>query len=124
MKLLRTILLPIIILSLNSIASSQIILNDSLTCFNKDQLVKIVKDLKKVEVQDSIIQTQELQIFNFKEVLKVDIQIIAKKDERLSELTKSLNTTKLKLKISKRLTAFGLPISFVTGIITSLILLK
>lgn len=124
MKLLRTILLPIIILSLNSIASSQTILNDSLTCFNEDQLKRIVKDLKKVEVQDSIIQTQELQIFNFKEVLKVDRQIIAKKDERLSELTKSLNKTQLKLKISKRLTFYGVPIAFGTGIITSLILFK
>jgi len=124
MKLLRTILLPIIILSLNSIASSQIILNDSLTCFNKDQLVKIVKDLKKVEVQDSIIQTQELQIFNFKEVLKVDIQIIAKKDERLSELTKSLNKTQLKLKISKRLTFYGVPIAITTGFLIGIVITK
>lgn len=124
MKLLKTTLLLTIILSLNSIAFSQTILNDSLTCFNKDQLIKIVKDLKKVDIQDSIIQTQGLQIINFKDVLKVDKQIIQQKDERLLELTKSLKATNLKLKISKRLTFYGVPIAFGTGIITSLILFK
>ena len=116
MKLLRTTLLLITILSLNSIAFSQIILNDSLTCFKEAELKKIVKDLKKVGVQDSIIQTQELQIINYKEVLKVDKQIISEKDKRLTELTKSLKTTNLKLKISKRLTFYGVPISLGAGI--------
>lgn len=122
MKYLKTILLLIIILSLNSTASSQIILNDSLTCFNEVQLKKIVKDLKKVEVQDSIIQTQQLQIINFKEVLTVDNKIIAENDKRLSELTKELNRTNLKLNISKKLTFFGVPIALGSGFILGILI--
>jgi uncharacterized protein YjaZ len=122
MKYFKTILLLTIILSLNSIVSSQIILNDSLTCFNKEQLKKIVKDLKKVEIQDSIIQTQQLQIINFKEVLKVDNSIIAENDKRLLELTKDLNKANLKLKISKRLTFVGVPIAITGGFILGILI--
>lgn len=96
-------------------AFSQITLNDSLTCFNKEQLSKIAKDLKKVNVQDSIIQTQQFQIINFKEVIKVDEQIISENNKRLSELKKSLTKTELKLKISKRLSIYGIPIAFGGG---------
>jgi len=74
------------------------------------------------EICDSIRSNQALQINHFKNVLKNDQQQILLHTSRISKLDKELQKTTLKLKISKKLTFFGVPIAFGAGIITVLIL--
>jgi hypothetical protein len=59
---------------------------------------------------------------NFKDVLKVNDKIILENNKRLSEVKKTLNKTELKLRISKRLTMFGVPVAFGAGILTVILL--
>jgi len=96
------------------ILCSQTTSTDSLS-FSKEQAVKIMQDLKRLDLCDSINQNQELQIINFKEVLKVNDKIILENKERLAEVTKTLNNTKFKLKISKRLSTIGIPVAICGG---------
>jgi hypothetical protein len=122
MNIIKLIVLLTITLTCKSIVFSQNFSTDSLKCFTYSQVRKITAEIKKAEVCDSIIQTQQLQIINFKEVLSRDNQIILENNKRLSELTKQLNRTELKLKISKRLNFYGVPIALGVGLITSIVL--
>ena len=105
----------------SSIVCSQTILTDSL-CFSKEQAVKIMQDLKRLDYCDSITSNQQLQIINFKDVLKVNDAIILENTKRLSEVTKTLNKTNLKLKISKRLSTIGIPVAITGGFLLGFII--
>ena len=124
MNIIRLTLLLVITLLARLTVFSQTTSSDSLKCFTYAQVRLITSDLQKKVICDSVVVFQDIQIKGFKDVLTLDEQIIAKNNKRLLELTKTLNTTKLKLKISKRLTLYGVPISFGVGIITSILLFK
>ena len=98
--------------------------NDSLKCFTYAQVRLITSDLQKKVICDSVVVFQDIQIKGFKDVLTLDEQIIAKNNKRLLELTKTLNTTKLKLKISTNLSKFGIPFSIGGGFIIGFLLAK
>lgn len=93
-------------------------------CLSAEDARIIFKDLQLFEFCDSIRLNQSLQIKHYKGVLKTDEQIMIKNEERLSELKKTLSRTELKLKISKRLTSFGIPVSFGAGIIASILIFR
>ncbi len=95
-------------------ACSQTTSADSL-CFSKEQAAKILKDIKRGQLCDSIVQSQELQIINFKTIIKND-------NEQISLLTidklkkeKELKRAYLKLKISNNLVKFGIPVGIIGG---------
>ena len=113
-----------VILLISLTAFTQTSSNDSIKCFTYEQVRKITKKIKDVNLCDSIVQNQELQIINFKEVLKKDDAIIIETNKRLLDVTKTLNTTKLKLKISKRLTFFGVPIALGGGLLLGVLMSK
>ena len=110
--------------SSNSILLSQIISKTDSLCFSKEQAKIIMKDLKRVNLLDSIIDNQELQIVNFKEVLIKDNNLLQLKDERLADVTKTLRNTEIKLKISKQFTIYGVPFAFCGGFAVALIFLR
>ena len=116
------LLTAILLISLT--VSSQTSSNDSIKCFTYSQVRKITKEIKKGQLCDSISQLQELQIINFKDVLKKDNLIIKENNERLLEVTKELNATKTKLRISTRLTFFGVPIALGGGFLLGIILVN
>ena len=124
MKNLKLIVLLITILTIKSTAFTQNFSNDSIKCFTYDQVRKITKSIKQGQLCDSISHNQELQIINFKELSIKNDSIILENNKRLLEVTKTLNTTKLKLKISKRLTFLGVPIALGGGLLLGVILSK
>lgn len=93
-------------------------------CLTAEDARIIFKDLQLFQLCDSIRKNQALQISHFKSVLITDEQIIRENNKRLSELKKSLSSAELKLKISRRLSTFGIPVAFGAGIITSILLFK
>ena len=96
---------------------------DSL-CFSKEEAKLIMQDLKRVNLLDSIIINQELQIINFKSVLRNNKEQILLFTNRNTKISKELDKTYLKLKLSKKLTFFGVPIAFGGGILTAILLSK
>jgi hypothetical protein len=102
-------------------ACSQHTSTDSL-CFSKEQAAQILKDIKKGEICDSIRTNQALQIINFKDVVKKDNEIIHLHENRISVLEKDLNTANTKLKITKRIANFGIPIAIGGGFIIGILL--
>jgi len=111
----------IVLLSFNLIAVSQHISTDSI-CFSQEQAKKIMKDLKLLDICDSITQNQQLQISNFKDVLEKDSILLQLKDERMRELQKTLSINEKKLKVSVALNKWGIPISFGAGAVLILLL--
>jgi|TARA_Y100000310_G_scaffold167497_1_gene167268 hypothetical protein len=83
-----------------------------------------MQDLKRVDLLDSIITNQNRQINNYKSVLSNNNKQILLYANRNSKLGKDLIKTRLKLKISKRLTFLGVPIAFGGGILTAILLVK
>ena len=73
---------------------------------------------------DSLLNNALIRINGYEGVLKKDDAIILETNKRLSEVKKTLSSTELKLKISKRLTFFGVPIAFGGGILFALLLSK
>jgi len=63
-----------------------------------------MQDLKRVNLLDSIIINQELQIINFKSVLSNNKEQILLFTNRNTKISKELDKTYLKLKLSKKLT--------------------
>ena len=112
-----------VMIAASSTAHSQTTSKDSL-CFSKDQAAKILKDLKRGEVCDSIAQNQGLQIINFKEIVGKDKQQINLMKEHEMKLQEELNTTRLRLKINKKITSFGIPGAIAAGIIAGIIIAK
>ena len=94
---------------------TQNISSDSVKCFSYEQCRKIAADLKKGEICDSISQNQELQILNFKEILRKDEEVILLNNEKIGRQEKELNTLNLKFKISKMTTKIGIPTAIIGG---------
>lgn len=105
----------------SSIACTQPSLQDSL-CFSKEEASKIMKTIKKVDVQDSIIINQKLQIINFKEIVKNDSEQKSVLENQLLDKDKQLNKAVLRLKISTTINKFGLPSVFICGLLIGIIL--
>ena len=106
-------------------AFTQTSLDSSQTkCFTYPQVKEITKAIKKGAICDSIAQNQELQIIHFKEVLKVNDNIIAENNKRLSEVIKERNKANTKLKTSVQITKFGIPFALGGGFIIGFLLAK
>jgi hypothetical protein len=93
-------------------------------CFTYEQLKEITKAIKKGVICDSIAQNQELQILHFKDVLKVNDNIILENNNRLTEVIKQRDKTKSKLKTSIQITKFGIPLSLGAGFFIGFMLAK
>ncbi len=72
--------------------------------------------------KDSLNQNLQLQILNFKEVVRNDRELKLMLNNKVSVLEKDLNITRTKLKISKRLTMFGVPIALGGGFLIAVLL--
>ena len=123
MKGIKSILLLTVILLINLTAFTQTSL-DSLKCFTIPQAKEIAKELKKGILCDSIIQNQELQILNFKEVLKVNDNIILQNNKRLLQVTKERNKANKKLNSLLQFTKFGIPVAIGGGFFIGFMLAK
>ena len=113
-----------IILQLSSWTAYSLTTSQDSLCFSKPQAAKIMKDLSRINVLDSISQMQHLQIINYKTI------VIALNDKsnimykKLEDSNKQLKTSNLKLKISTKINKFGIPSIFIGGIIGGFILAK
>jgi len=124
MKLLQIVLLFGSLTVGITILSGQSLTQDSCICYTETQDKRANECLYNKPKRDLLLKNALTQISTLDSLSQVDNQIISEKDKRLTELTKSLKTTNLKLKISKRLTFYGVPISFGVGIITSVLLFR
>lgn len=115
MRYLKMILLFLVITTTSSTAFTQTTSTDSTICFNSDQLKKIAKDLKRVMLQDSIIQTQAMEIENYKQLSVKSEQVIHLTEKRLSETDQKLNLANKKLKVSGMIVKFGIPGALIAG---------
>ena len=117
--IIKLIVFSVAFLTMTSTLYSQPILTDDKKekCFTYEQAKQIFIDLKKGELCDSISQNQALQIINFKEVVKKDLELDALNKKFIADQGKEINTANLKLKISKRLTFVGVPVALVGGFI-------
>ncbi len=122
MRNLKLIVLLTAMMTIRLTAFTQTSSSDSVKCFTYEQARQIAKAIKHGEICDSISQNQALQIFNFIEVVKKDNAIILLNKDRISELEKDLKITNTKLKISKKLTMFGIPIAFGGGFLVGILL--
>ena len=113
----------LLLMNLNLHCQTTPIQEDSV-CLSASDARIIFKDLQLFNLCDSIRQNQSLQIKHFKSVLITDNQIISETNKRLLDVTKTLNTTKLKLKISKRLTFFGVPVAVGGGLLLGVLMSK
>lgn len=101
---------------MSSTVCSQTISRDSL-CFSKEQSIKIMKDLKKGYICDSINNIMSLQIIEFRIIIINNNEIITISNEKNEELKKSLNYTNKKLKIMSKISKLGIPTAIVAGVI-------
>jgi len=83
-----------------------------------------MKDLKRLDICDSITQNQALQIINFKSIAEKDKEEIKLHINKINNQEKEINKISLKLKISKKLTIIGVPTAIVGGVIGGFILSK
>ena len=102
---------------------SQTTSTDSI-CFSKVEAIRLFKDLKKLDVFDSIISNQSLQIYNFKEIVINDKQQILLHTNMIARKQKELNVTNLKLKISRKLSVIGIPVSVGLGLVVGILISK
>lgn len=96
-------------------AFTQTISSDSIKCFTYEQSRKIIKDLKKGQLCDSISQNQALQIINFKSVVVNNDRQIEIKNGQISTQKTELNKKNLQLKVLKKVSKFGIPSAFLGG---------
>lgn len=111
----------LIISSLTVCSQNFLVKGDSAT-FHLNEVKTLLKAAKQGEICDSISKNQHLQIINFKEVLSNKNKEIKLHKERISEVSKELKSTQLKLKISKKLSFYGIPIAFGGGVLLLTIL--
>ena len=105
-------------------ASSQTSSRDSLKCFTYEQAREIAKAIKHGQICDSISQNQALQIINFKTIVKKDedqITIMKAQEEKIQD---ELDKTRLRLRLNKKITSFGLPGAAAVGIILGILIAK
>ena len=94
----------------SSIAYSQTISNDSLKCFTYDQARKIITDLRKLPIKDSIISNQDSIISNMEKIDSVRVDRI---NDYAIEVTDLINNNKRLLKQRKKVFIIG----FLLGVI-------
>jgi len=80
----------------------------------------LINKLKK----DSLIENALMQIKTLEAVNLKNDSIARANEEMLSGVKKTLSRTELKLKISKRLTAFGVPLAITTGFLIGIVITK
>ena len=105
-----------------TVCSQNFLVKGDSAIFHVNEVKTLLKAAKQGEICDSISKNQQLQIINFKEVLSNKDREITLHKERLSEVNKDLKTTQLKLKVSKRLSLYGIPIAFSGGLLLFTIL--
>lgn len=98
---------------------SQTTSKDSIS-FSNYQAKKIMKDLKRLSVCDSIVENQTVQIFNFEDMLAKDFEIIALKEAKINRQNKQIKVLGLKLKFS----FIGVPVAFLGGFVVGTALSK
>ena len=103
-------------------AFSQTSSNDSIKCFTYEQTRKITASIKKGAVCDSIAQNQALQILNFKSIVRTSNEQMSLVSTKLSDTERTLDKTMLKLKISKKLTTYGIPSALLGGLFIGYVL--
>lgn len=96
--------------------------NDSCICYTTSQDKRCLECLINTVKKDSLNQNLQLQILNFKEVVRNDRELKLMLNNKVSVLEKDLNITRTKLKISKRLTMFGVPIALGGGFLIAVLL--
>mgnify|MGYP003653457246 CR=1 FL=1 len=96
--------------------------NDSCICYTTSQDKRCLECLINTVKKDSLNQNLQLQILNFKEVVSNDRELKLMLNNKVSVLEKDLNITRTKLKISKRLTMFGVPIALGGGFLIAVLL--
>jgi hypothetical protein len=117
MNIIKSIVLLLTIITTKSILFSQTSSTDSVKCFTYDQVKIITAEIKKAEICDSIQKNQSLQIFNFKEIVLKDKEIITLHEEKIIDQNKSIRKLDLKLKLAKNISLVGIPAAFVLGFI-------
>ena len=119
----KMIIVLILLLQTNFKAHCQTTpIQEDSVCLSAEDARVIFKDLQLFQLCDSIRSNQSLQIKHFKEVLKTNDNIILETNKRLSEVTKERNTSNLKLKISTRITMFGVPIALGGGLLIGILI--
>jgi hypothetical protein len=118
-----TVLILLNLISLESICQVTPNQEDSV-CLTAEDARVIFKDLQLFQYCDSIRTEQTAQITILKRVLKTNDNIIAANNLRLLEVTKTLNTTRKKLKFSASLSKFGIPVALGGGFIIGFLLAK
>lgn len=108
------VLILLNLISLESICQTTLIPEDSV-CLTAEDARVIFKDLQLFQYCDSIRTEQAAQISIIKRVLKTNDNIIAENNKRLSEVIKERNTANKKLKISTKLSIYGIPVAFGAG---------
>ena len=111
-----------LLMSKSTVYSQIISPTENYKCFTYEECRVMFKDIKRANIGDSIIQNQELQIINYKTILSNSNEQISLLNGQVTNKQKELNTANLKLKISKRLTTFGIPISLGLGFIVGIII--
>ena len=121
MKSLKVIVLLAMLVLTNLTVYSQTTSRDSL-CFSKEQAVKILQDIKRGEFCDSIRSIQSLEIVNFRTIVVNNKESIGLLTESNKSLSSDLDKTRLKLKLSTKLTTFGIPSALVAGFLVGILL--
>jgi hypothetical protein len=125
MKKLKSIALLTVIILTSWTASSQTSSErDSLKCFTYEQAREIAKAIKHGEICDSIAQNQELQIINFREIVGKDQEQINLMKGQEKKIQDELDKTKLRLKINKKITSYGIPGAAAVGILVGFLIAK
>lgn len=83
-----------------------------------------MKDLNRLDYSDSIIQNQELQIINFKQLSILNDNITLETNLRLISVSKDLKKSNFKLNLSIKLFKISVPISIGTGFILGYLIFK
>jgi len=112
----------IVVGSTETVLGQPSLTKDTCICYTDAMDIKAITCLINAPKKDSLINNYSLQIINFKEVIsKQEAQHILSTKE-VDRLSKELNTTKLKLKVSKKLSTIGIPAAVIIGIFTGILI--
>ena len=130
MKDLKQILLPIALLFMIVVGSTEIaygnsssVDNDSCICYTDEMDMKALECIKNAHKRDSILQNNALLIFNFSKINEHQSILIADKNVQIIKKDEDIHKISLNLERSKKMvkaTMFGgLGIGFICGILLS-----
>lgn len=115
-------MIPLLLISYSSVC--QTTQRQDSVCLSVEDARIIFKDLQLFEVCDSIRSNQSLQIIHYKSVVANDNQQILLISSRLDKKEKELSKALKMLQISKKITFFGVPISFGIGFVVAYVIIK